>query len=256
MTGLIHPAPGKPLSQIRQEWDDVAALRESQISSGEDLSYHYVICPMILKMCKKDDMLHVIDAGCGTGNLTREIARLSTSVVGIDLSESSIAIARSRHSDANISYIAQSFESSRDRFERGSFTLGIANMVLMNCANLREFIQTMAHLLQPGARFVISITHPRHWPNYWGYASESWFNYNDEIAIEAPFKISRTSTESVTTHFHRPLATYLSELRRAGFAVAEIQEPMPSAEIAVRYPVPWLYPRFIGIAAIRTNSLA
>src|SRR4051812_8922923 len=49
----------------------------------------------------------VLDIGCGTGILTFELARHFTSVMGIDISEAMLEIARRKRGAANIEYRCQ-----------------------------------------------------------------------------------------------------------------------------------------------------
>ena len=50
------------------------------------------------------------------------------------------------------------------------------------------------------------ITHPFFWPKYWGYESEEWYKYNEEIFIENEFSISFEKEMGKTTYIHRPLS--------------------------------------------------
>ena len=58
----------------------------------------------------------------------------------------------------------------------------------------------------------------------------------------------------MTTHVHRPMSAYLAALRRAGFAVDEMREPLPDRANAARFPEPWRYPRFLALRCVRTDA--
>lgn len=120
-------------------------------------------------------------------------------------------------------------------------------MTLMTVPDLRGFAKSLATLLQTGARFVATLTHPWFWPRYWGYEQEPWFRYEMETFVEAPFVISRCRTDIRTTHIHRPLARYVNVFAEEGFQLNALVEPMPAAEIQALYPAPWQFPRFMGL---------
>ena len=145
-----------------------------------------------------------------------------------------------------------SIEEFAQQTEPHRFSLAIANMTLMASLDLLSFLRAVAKLLHSGAHFVFTITHPCFWPKYWGYDTADWFNYNQEIIVEAPFKISLDVAETVTTHTHRPLSQYVNSLIEAGFLVEAIIEPFPPSDIDSTYLQKWKYPRFLAIRCIRT----
>ena len=66
--------------------------------------------------------------------------------------------------------------------------------------------------------------HPCFWSQYWGYAETAWFEYLDEFAVEAPFKIQAENTDMITTHIHRPLQSYISGLLECSFVFEKFIE--------------------------------
>src|SRR5262249_21327154 len=153
----------------------------------------------------------VLDAGCGTGFLAERLAERACEVLAVDVSTKSIAIAKTTHAAPNLRYEATSIEGLASRAP-ALFTLVVANMTLMTAPNLRSFVNGVSRLLQPGGHLVFTITHPWFWPLYWNYADEDWFDYRRELAIEAPLEISLERQGPVTTHYHRPIAMYVTEL--------------------------------------------
>ena len=83
------------------------------------------------------------------------------------------------------------------------------------------------------------------WPSYFGYETEQWFRYQEEIVIEAPFRTSLDPFgDLVSTHIHRPLSMYFESLKRNGLVFDAISEPMPSANLENLYPARWKFPHY------------
>lgn len=242
----------KQNDDIASEWDKIAHLRYQQITNGQDVSFEHVLLPSILSLSAHSDHSQIIDVGCGIGVLSEFLFQKSSRLVGVDLSLENIQIARQRlkHNEQT-SFIQATIEDyARDVDNR--FTLAVANMTLMTGLSLTAMVKAVHKVLVPDGHFIFTITHPCFWPLYWGYAEEDWFDYNKEIIIEAPFKITLDSNQNlVTTHIHRPLENYIKALHTAGFVIDELIEPMPKPEIEHLYPEPWKYPRFMGFRCIR-----
>jgi hypothetical protein len=95
------------------------------------------------------------------------------------------------------------------------------------------------------------MTHPWFWPRYWGYQDAKWFDYDREIAIEAPFQITHDETDFVTTHFHRPLGFYTAAMAKADLDSFQLLEPAPDPRADEKYLASWSTPRIIAGAARR-----
>ena len=247
----IRRIESKSPSVIAAEWDRIALARHKQIVSGNDLSFNHVLMPTVVDFLQGCDLNRVIDLGCGTGELTGELARVSGEVSGVDLSPLSIEIAEETCcGTSNITFHATTVEGFAKRWTGQLFTTAVANMTLMTCLDLDSFVKAAAKLVAPKGHLISTITHPWFWPNYWGYDNADWFNYHREVVIEAPFRISAEITEHVTTHVHRPLSVYLNSLTRQGFLVDRILEPYPNEDIQALYPERWKFPRFLAFRAL------
>lgn len=245
---------GVTQKQIIECWNNVAVLRAKQIKEGLDLSYDYVLIPTVLKLLEPCDHSRVIDIGCGPGVLSKKFAALAVSVTGIDMSKKMIQIARQGIStESNLTFVKSTIEDYALSFHSTPFSLAIANMTLVTTLDSHMFMQATASLLRHNAHFIITITHPWFWPLYWGYANEEWFDYKKEIFIENVFRISLDAAvdRPKTIHVHRPLELYIKNLALSGFVIEEIYEPIPDSDVLIKYPKPWLYPRFLAMRCIK-----
>jgi SAM-dependent methyltransferase len=251
LNARARPAPPKDRAALEHEWDSVAELRRRQIESGEDLSYHHVLVPAILRLARHDPGTRVLDAGCGVGFLTALIARSAREVVGVDMSPASIALARRLHGAIpNARFLLEAIEDLR---LAEPVALAVSNMTLMSVVDLPGALASLHENLEPGGSLVFTTTHPWFWPRYCGYDDEPWFAYDREMPIEWRYHTSAGPEDGpVVTHIHRSLERYWSVLDGAGFDPEEIAEPLPPPGIAARYPKPWRFPRFLAVRCRRT----
>jgi SAM-dependent methyltransferase len=234
-------------TQIAAEWDKIVLARHKQITRRQDISYWNVLVPTIVDLLRDCDRSKVIDLGCGSGVLTKKLARHCVELLAIDVSKGSIAIAQQFCKGVpNIDFEVLSIEKLAKRFRSPVFTTAVANMTMATCANFKTCLKAIRNVTVPGGSFVLTVPHPCFWPRYWNYEKESWFDYKKELAVKATFKISLDACGQSTTHFHRPFESYASAFASAGFAIERIVEPYPKQRITKLYPTSWQFPRFLG----------
>lgn len=91
----------------------------------------------------------ILDLGCGTGDLTYEIAQSGAKVVGMDLSSSMIDKARIKYPEMTF------FVENAEDFTMGeSFDAVFSNAALHWMKNPEKVIQCVWNVLNPGGRFV------------------------------------------------------------------------------------------------------
>lgn len=227
MTTHARRTEAKSLDQIAREWDALAERRHQQISQGVDLSFRHTLAPLTAELLSECDNSLVLDVGCGTGELTYEIAREADHVVAFDLSRRSLAIAEKHVRGQPVEFIHGSLHELVSELANRQFRTVVAAMTLMTAPDLRSVAQDLARVLAGEGCLVATLTHPWFWPRYWGYDQEPWFDYHAEFFIEAPFQITNDKTDLVTTHVHRPLEVYIKTFSDHGFALEELREPTP-----------------------------
>jgi 2-polyprenyl-3-methyl-5-hydroxy-6-metoxy-1,4-benzoquinol methylase len=235
----------KLLDEIFTEWDQLAPTRLEQILSGKDVTYQKVLTPELIRISSPKQDCEVLDAGCGVGVFSAAIAPLVKSVVGVDPSQNSIKIAKSKFSATNISFQKATLEEYVSA-DSQPVDLVIANMTLACVLDLTSFLSAVFKALKHGGRFAFSLPHPCFWPRYYGYEGEPSFDYTKPTIVECPFRISNDESNTLmSTHIHRPLSMYIKALEDARLHLQAIAEPMPSADVAALYPRAWDKPRYI-----------
>lgn len=251
----LRPVPAKTINDIAGEWDALALERVEHFDRGLDLSFEHVVGPAVLALSDVRGKT-VLDVGCGVGRLSARLASTAKSVWGIDPSRRSIELARAINPNPRLNYEHASIEDFSATVADIDFDVIVANMTLMDAPDLRGVLDAIAQLISKSGLFVFSITHPCFWPRYWSYEDAPWFSYDAEIFIEAAFTISRVSSSLISTHVHRPLATYVEQIAGAGLSLTALTEPTPTAAVERLYPERWRFPRFIvGTAEARATQV-
>jgi 2-polyprenyl-3-methyl-5-hydroxy-6-metoxy-1,4-benzoquinol methylase len=104
----------------------------------------------------------VLDVGCGNGWLAGRFRDLGCNVVGVDLSEQGIAIARRAFPEVRFELLAAD-DRLLARLGEAPFDLVISTEVIEHLYDPRSFVRGCCHALRPGGRFVLSTP-------YHGYA--------------------------------------------------------------------------------------
>lgn len=98
----------------------------------------------------------VLDVGCGTGVMTRELTKHvgdTGSATGFDLSESMLAVARERCPDATF----KQGNVIELPFADQSFDVVVSSFMLMFVPDPEKALREMRRVLKPGGRLVVSV---------------------------------------------------------------------------------------------------
>lgn len=177
-----------------------------------------------------------LDLACGPGRIARELARRGARVVGADISEVLLGLARAVEAEEplGVAYRSEDVTSPR-ALEGETFDVVACNHALADIDDLDGALATVARVLRPGGRFVFSILHPcfpgfdeitpSSWPWAGGYRAEGWW-----LADNPGFRGKVGSN-------HRMLSTYVNALVRHGLAIEEAAEPEAMADMLARQAV-------------------
>ena len=112
--------------------------------------------------CLPKSAEYVLDAGCGFGLYSLILAKQAGYVVGLDISESMIKMAKRRrdeHQQKNLDFVVGDLENLL--FKKEVFDFVISNFAL-SVTNLEAVILELSRLLKPGGRMVVNHILTRH----------------------------------------------------------------------------------------------
>src|SRR5262245_2152547 len=207
-------------------WNRVARDWDTQVGDEGDSNRILNSDPVITEFAGDVAGLKVLDAGCGTGYLSRKLHDAGAKVIGIDFSEKMIEIARAKA--GHLDFRVDSCSELRT-VEDGSIDLVIANYVLMDTPDLNGAVRAFSRVLKSGGAAIVVFSHPC-FPQ--GRATSS----QDPDSIQYHWTFSyfepRKCIDPPWAHFnddfiwfHRPLSDYWKAFKSAGFDVVDFEEP-------------------------------
>jgi ubiquinone/menaquinone biosynthesis C-methylase UbiE len=111
------------------------------------------ILDLVLAGCRS--VLNTLDAGCGTGFLTFELAARGHQVTGVDFAPAMMAEARRKAVDRGVSILFAEADAERLPFMAGSFDLAISRHLLWTLPHPETAVDEWVRVLRPGGRLVV-----------------------------------------------------------------------------------------------------
>ncbi|MDA1189663.1 MAG: class I SAM-dependent methyltransferase [Chloroflexi bacterium] len=197
--------------------------------------------------------LRVLDLGCGAGQLSRYLAEQgAASVVGVDLSEKMLALAREKWAHPSVTYQRDALETAA--FQPASFDLVVSSLAFHYVEDYAALVSRIADWLTPGGVLVYSTEHPIFTGRLPG---DGWVSGDDGPR----WAVDRYATEELREEnwfvdgvrkAHRTFATFINGLVDAGLAVERVIEPVASEQWIKDHPDwpdEWRRPTFLLVRA-------
>jgi SAM-dependent methyltransferase len=175
----------------------------------------------------------VLDLGCGAGQLARHLGLSGAAeVLGVDVSERMLALARSEWAHPSVTYRRAALEELT--FPPAQFDLIVSSLALHYVQDYAGLVLRIATWLAAGGVFVYSIEHPIFTARLPG---DGWVL--DDAGQRVRWGLDRYADEGPReeTWFvpgvrkvHRTLATLINSLVEAGLMIERVVEPIPSEQ--------------------------
>lgn len=145
------------MEETKASWNSIAADWDVQVGEEGDSNRILNSDPVLWAFAGDIKGLTVLDAGCGTGYLTRKLHERGARVIGVDFSEHMIDMAR-----VNVPGVDFRVESCSDlgRIGDGSMDMVIANYVLMDTPDLEGTMQAFCRVLRDEGLAIVMFSHP------------------------------------------------------------------------------------------------
>jgi len=193
----------------------------------------------LLALLPAVDGRRVLDLGCGAGQLAHHLATAGAAeVVGVDVSERMLALARADWAHPRVTYVHASIEDAA--FPRERFDLVVSSLALHYVEDYAGAVQRIAGWLAPGGVFVSSTEHPIYTGRLPG---DGWVT--DDSGDRTGWRLDHYADEGARDEswfvagvrkVHRTMATLINGLVDAGLVIDRVVEPVPSEEWLRSHP--------------------
>lgn len=226
-------------------WCDLSTIRKAQIENNKDITFSKVFVPRYLEKLSEFNGKKIIEIGCGTGHLAKEL----TSLIEF---ENYIAL------EPSLGMYEKAKEILEDHkyLELKNFSIGflndtikvniiLAHLVFHVVEDIDILLTDSFQRLQPHGKLLISLPHPCFYNDYKKIFNEDEYSYISEIKTNTVFMISQDNTNDVKVpYIHRPISYYINKFSKAGFKILELEEIFPEESIQILYPDLWHTPRY------------
>ena len=180
--------------------EPAAFLESSKYTVAGLRGAHAYLLPCILSLC--GDLpagSRVLDVGCGNGALAAEFARRGHSVVGIDLAEAGIRIARQSCPAGRFEVLAADRDVLKNLAEK-PFDLVLSAEVVEHLYDPRSFMAGCYAATRAGGRFICTTPYHGYWKNLALSLAGGWDRHADPLFDGGHIKLfSRRTLSALMT---------------------------------------------------------
>lgn len=215
------------------------ALREKKNSANELFEK-----PALFSLLPDLKNKVLLDLGCGYGEHCMKYVNMGTAkVVGIDISEKMLEIAKTENSSPKIDYINMPMEDiSLEKLlpSGGKFDLVVSSLALHYVEDFESLVKKIYNLLSPGGLFIFSQENPL---NTCFTSGNRWTvdeNGNKLFANISNYSVdgkreSKWFVDGIEK-YHRTFSTLINNLVENGFKIQKLLEPYPTDQMIKENP--------------------
>jgi ubiquinone/menaquinone biosynthesis C-methylase UbiE len=149
--GQIDPVK----QQVAAHWDRRAAHFDDDFGHSIATAAERAAWDRILDLVVPKGPLDALDAGCGTGFLSLELAARGHRVTGVDFAPAMLELARGKAAAQKLAVRFEQADAENLPFAPQSFDLAISRHVLWTLPHPEAAIEEWMRLLRPGGRLAV-----------------------------------------------------------------------------------------------------
>ena len=195
--------------------------------------------PALFSLLPSLENKKILDLGCGYGGHCMEFVRMGAErVVGVDISQKMLEIARKENAHEKISYLNMAMEDISAIDEK--FDIAVSSLALHYVEDFEGVVKNIHSLLNEGGMFVFSQENPivtcHSGGNRWTKDENgnkihmNLANYGIEGERDTVWFVDNVKK------YHRMFSTVVNTLIQNGFVIEKMIEPLPTEELLAKYP--------------------
>ncbi|OGK30106.1 hypothetical protein A3I56_00390 [Candidatus Roizmanbacteria bacterium RIFCSPLOWO2_02_FULL_43_10] len=213
---------------VIQGWSKVTDQEIDAFGDSGDFFRQHLLNPTLLDLLGDVNGKTILDAGCGTGYLSRMLARKGAKVTGVEPGESMFKFADSKEKEAplGITYLQEDLSEfhSEEKFDSV-----VSNMVFMDIPRYENAMHNCIDSLKPHGSFIFSISHP-----CFEDVGDEWED-KKQVVVKEYLKVYEIKRHHAYS-FHRPLSIYINQIIENGCEIVKMIEPKLDEVVAQENP--------------------
>lgn len=209
-------------------------IRENQVNANNLFEI-----PALFSMMPNLKDKTILDLGCGFGEHCKGFVESGAKkVIGIDISEKMLEIAKQENADSKITYINMPMENIFELTEK--FDIVISSLAFHYVEDFAGVVKNVYNLLNENGTFIFSQENPLCTCHSGGQRWTKDENGNKLYLNLSNYGIEgeRESTWFVddVKKYHRTFSSIINTLIETGFKIEKLIEPLPTEDLLKKYP--------------------
>jgi len=209
---------------VIQGWSQLTDQEIEAFGDTGDFYRQYLLNPVLLKLLGDLKGKTILDAGCGTGYLSRILAKKGAKMVGVEPADVlfKYSVAKEQADPLGIKYLQQ--DLSKFHLQQ-KFDVVVSNMVFMDIPEYEKAIDNCIASLKSQGAFIFSLSHP-----CFEDAGDEW-EKNKQVTVREYLKEYQVKRHRAYS-FHRPLSAYINLVIERGCQIVKMIEPKLDEAVA------------------------
>lgn len=202
---------------IIEEWSKMPTDIVQEFGDKGDFARQKLLTPNIFHLLGNIRGKKVLDAGAGTGYLSRMMAKKGARVTAVEPAKGLVAYALEKEKAKKLGIVYLQEDLSKYKMSE-AFDIVVANMVFMDIPDFEKAMKNCIASLKTDGIFIFSLTHP-----CFEMSGKEW---RKKGFVEVYEYFEEYATKQMFGHlFHRPLSVYMNFLAENGCMIEKFIEP-------------------------------